>query len=285
MRTHQPSPAPVTPEPATAEPALIPEALSRRGFLRAAAFTGGGLAAASIAACAPAAAPVWTFSPARSTDPNAPAPSSSAMAAASPATSHDAGHSMAPATPAACGSTDIPPGWSEHDVDRPQRRPPLPRRPRPGPRDIYGAAVVARLADILGVEDDYPELQPKPAFVQVPQLVLTDVLEPLKPEIDGDVKVFRLTIDEIEQPIDELMPPVAALGYNAQWPGPTHPRQPGRQGPRHLHQQPQGDDRRPLPRRRVRRLLPGRRPVRHPEAVRARRDVRLRVHGEQRRAR
>ena len=35
------------------------------------------------------------------------------------------------------------------------------------------------------------------------------------------MKVFRLTIDEIEQQIDELKPPVAALGYNGQWPGPT----------------------------------------------------------------
>jgi len=35
------------------------------------------------------------------------------------------------------------------------------------------------------------------------------------------VKVFRLTIDEVEQHIDELLPPIAALGFNAQWPGPT----------------------------------------------------------------
>ena len=55
----------------------------------------------------------------------------------------------------------------------------------------------------------------------MPQLVLNDALSPLKPELDGDVKVFRLTIDEIEQHIDELEPPIAALGYNKQWPGPT----------------------------------------------------------------
>jgi FtsP/CotA-like multicopper oxidase with cupredoxin domain len=51
--------------------------------------------------------------------------------------------------------------------------------------------------------------------------VLTDALTPLTPEVDGDTKVFRLTIDEIDHRIDELMPPVKALGYNAQWPGPT----------------------------------------------------------------
>jgi FtsP/CotA-like multicopper oxidase with cupredoxin domain len=80
---------------------------------------------------------------------------------------------------------------------------------------------VAKLADILGVEDDYPELKQKPSFAQVPNLVLTDALSPVTPELDGDTKVFRLTIDEIEHPVDELTPPVKALGYNGQWPGPT----------------------------------------------------------------
>ena len=221
MRTHPSSPAPVTPQSAASEPAPIADSLSRRGFLRAAALTGGGIAAASIAACAPAAAPVWTFSPRRSGDPNAAAASPSPTAAASPALSHDPAHSMAPATPGAGGSTDIPPGWTEHDVTA-----------RNGVRrylgnlvpllgEIYPPAVVTRLADILGVEDDYPELQLKPSFAQVPNLVLTDALSPVTPELDGDRKVFRLTIDEIEHPIDELLPPVKALGYNGQWPGPT----------------------------------------------------------------
>jgi manganese oxidase len=55
--------------------------------------------------------------------------------------------------------------------------------------------------------------------------------------------------------IDELMPPVQALGYNAQWPGPTIRVNQGDTGPGHLQEQPQGDDRDPLPRRRVRGLL------------------------------
>jgi len=33
--------------------------------------------------------------------------------------------------------------------------------------------------------------------------------------------VFKLTIDDIDQHIDELLPTVKALGYNKQWPGPT----------------------------------------------------------------
>ena len=60
--------------------------------------------------------------------------------------------------PGPSGSTDIPPGWTEHDVTA-----------RNGVRrylgnlvpvlgDIYPPAVVTKLADILGVEDNYPEL-------------------------------------------------------------------------------------------------------------------------------
>ena len=195
-----------------------PKPLSRRGFLRAAAVTGGGLAAVSLAACAPAAAPAWTYGPGRpSADPNAPAPTGAATAA--PSMDHE---SPAPsAAPASSPPGDIPEGWSEHDI----RARHVVRRYLgnlvPALGGIYPEAVVTKLADILGVEDDYPELTAKPAFAQVPNLVLSDALSPVTPEIDGDVKVFRLTIDEMDWQIDELMPPVKALGYNAQWPGPT----------------------------------------------------------------
>ena len=43
---------------------------------------------------------------------------------------------------------------------------------------------------------------------------------PLEPTMDGDVKVFELTIDEIEHKIDARNDPVAALGFNGMWPGP-----------------------------------------------------------------
>jgi len=224
MRTH--SSPPVSNEPSaepSAEPAgeapVVPEALSRRGFLRAAALTGGGLAAVSLAACATPAAPVWTYGPGRSIDPNAPAPSEAPTA--SPSMDHaSAVPSVAPSA-SASPSTVIPAGWTDHDVNA--RR--VVRRYLgnlvPALGDIYPPAVVTKLADILGAADDYPELSQKPAFAQVPNLVLSDTLTPLTPELDGDVKVFRLTIDEMDWPIDELLPPVKAFGYNAQWPGPT----------------------------------------------------------------
>jgi FtsP/CotA-like multicopper oxidase with cupredoxin domain len=79
----------------------------------------------------------------------------------------------------------------------------------------------AKYADILGAAEGYPELEKKPAFAQVPQLVLNDVLSPLVPRVEGGVKVFDLTIDEMDWPIDEMKPPVQAFGYNRQWPGPT----------------------------------------------------------------
>ena len=57
----------VLPAPASDESDRTPftlNDLSRRGFLRGAALTGGGIMAATLAACAPAAAtPSWTYGP------------------------------------------------------------------------------------------------------------------------------------------------------------------------------------------------------------------------------
>jgi FtsP/CotA-like multicopper oxidase with cupredoxin domain len=193
--------------------------LSRRGFLRGAALAGGGLIAAGIAACAPAATGAgWTFGPTAS---DAAAATPTPAASAVPSASHDMASASPAATAAASPSGEIPAGWSEHDIAaRKVVRRYLGNLVTALPA-VYPAPVVAKLADILGAEEDYPELSQKPAFVQVPNLVLTDALSPLTPEVDGDTKVFRLTIDEIDHRIDELMPPVRALGYNAQWPGPT----------------------------------------------------------------
>jgi len=44
--------------------------------------------------------------------------------------------------------------------------------------------------------------------------------QPLEPRLDGDVKVFELSIDKIQHRIDALKDPIAALGYNRMWPGP-----------------------------------------------------------------
>ena len=204
-------------------PLLDDPSISRRRFLRGAALAGGGLIAAGLAACTTTTAPTWSYGPEGipSAAPGAPSPS------AEPSAAPSADHSMAPsaepsAAPSASAPTEgIPEGWTDHDINarRVVRRylgnlvTALPA--------IYPEPVVAKLADILGADEDYPELSQKPAFVQVPNLVLTDALNPLTPTLDGDIKVFNLTVDEIDWKVDELMQPVKALGYNEQWPGPT----------------------------------------------------------------
>ncbi len=228
MMTHDPVP--------TADPNPIDPSLSRRRFLRGAAVAGGGLVAASLAACAPSATAGWTYGPrassavaAASATPAAvasAAASAPASTAATTAMPTDAGHSMAPeATPAASASAvpvgDIPAGWSAHDVEAREKVRRYLGNLVPALKDIYGPAAYLKMATILGAEDDYPQLHEKPAFMQVPQAVLNDALAPLVPTVENGVKVFHLTIDEMEQHIDELLPPVAALGYNGQWPGPA----------------------------------------------------------------
>jgi len=220
-----PTPDPVDPSDPGATAAAA-AALSRRGFLRNAALTGGGLAAvAGLAACAPAATGAgWTFGPVLAAGSPAPssAPSAAASAAASaaPSASHDMTASPTPAasTPP---TGDIPAGWSIHDVEARDKVRRYLGDLVPALKGIYGPVAFAKMAQILGAADDYPALHQKPAFVQVPQVYLSDALKPLTPELDGDVKVFKLTIDEIQQHVDELLPPIAALGYNGQWPGPT----------------------------------------------------------------
>lgn len=201
--------------PAVSGTQLLPAELSRRGFLRGAAVAGTGLVAAGIAACTPntGGLPAWTYAPGAT--PAAPGSAAPATPAASAA-----GTAAPTATPAATGGA-IPAGWTEHDISARTVVRRFVGNLAPALKGVYGDAAFAKLVDILGADVAYPELEKKPAFVQVPQLVLTDTLQPLTPELDGDVKVFRLTIDEIFQAVDEMRPPIAALGYNKQTPGPT----------------------------------------------------------------
>jgi FtsP/CotA-like multicopper oxidase with cupredoxin domain len=216
-------PSAATP-PAVAEPAPLPteaasgdaidRALTRRGFLVGAALAGGGLAAATIAACSPLPTPAWTYGP--TLNPNAsgaPAPTPAGSAAATPAATGAIG------SPAPSGI--IPAGWTQHDIDARTVVRRYIGNLAPALKGIYGDAAFAKLADILAAGENYPELGKKPAFAQVPNLFLTDATAPLTPTVVGGVKEFRLTIDEIDQKIDEMKPPVPALGYNKQWPGPT----------------------------------------------------------------
>ena len=203
------------PDPAASGPGGLDASLTRRGFLRGAALAGTGLVAATVAACAPAGAPVWEYA----TSKPQPAPTTPP---ATPPPSEMPGMTTPPATPAPTEPVgEIPAGWSEHDV---KARDVVRRylgNLAPALASIYPEEVFNQLADILGAGDNYPELSQPPAWAQVPQLVISDIVSPLKPTLDGDVKVFELTIDEIEHQVDEKTPPKPLLGYNGQWPGPT----------------------------------------------------------------
>jgi FtsP/CotA-like multicopper oxidase with cupredoxin domain len=44
--------------------------------------------------------------------------------------------------------------------------------------------------------------------------------QPIQPRLEGSVKVFDMTIDQIQHRIDAVKDPIAALGYNGTWPAP-----------------------------------------------------------------
>ena len=211
--------APSVPGPASRESSVQPTAdrdwsLSRRGFLRNAALAGGGIAAATLAACTPVASPGWTLGP--TLNPNASGAPAPTPATPAPSAAGSAAPSGSPAP-----SGNIPTGWTSHDIDARTVIRRYVGNLAPALQGIYGDTVFNYLADMLAVGESYPELGQKPSFAQVPNLVLTDATAPLTPSVEGGVKVFRLTIDEIDQKIDEMKPTIAALGYNKQWPGPT----------------------------------------------------------------
>lgn len=200
--------------------------LSRRGFLRAAGVVGLTGVAASVAACTSATSPQWSFGPAAAA--TAAAPSAAASAAAPSASASAVAPSAAPSASAAAPSAspsqiaNLPAGWTAHDVAARQMVRRYVGNLAPALKGIYGDAVFTKMAEILGAADNYPELTQKPAFVQVPNLFVTDLLSPLKPTQDPDGYLrFDMTVDNFDWQVDELKPPVKATGYNKQWPGPT----------------------------------------------------------------
>ncbi|MGP1674618.1 MAG: multicopper oxidase domain-containing protein, partial [Candidatus Limnocylindrales bacterium] len=156
-------------------PGPIESALSRRGFLRAAAVTGGGLAAFGVAACAgPTPTSGWLAGPTQAPGASGGASVPPASPGASP--DHSAGPSVAPSA-----SPSASPGM-DHDAN--------------------ALAVVERF---LAGEGAAVEGQGN---------------QPLEPKIVDGVKVFDMTIEEMDHRIDAQKEPVKALGFNGTWPGP-----------------------------------------------------------------
>ena len=174
-----PSEVELVPNPdVTADGPLHVGPFTRRGFLRSAAIAGGGIVAASVAACAPAAAPGWSYPPATPAAAGSPGPSGAPAASAEPS-----------GQPAASPSMDHSPAPSGS----------------PGSGEDHDAAALAVVTRFLDGEYDQVEGAGN---------------QPKEPTLDGDVKVFEFTVDEIEHRIDAEKDPVKALGFDAMWPGP-----------------------------------------------------------------
>jgi FtsP/CotA-like multicopper oxidase with cupredoxin domain len=183
LETSQPTtPLPRTPESPDSNGER--SALSRRGFLRGAAATGAGLVAVGIAACAPAASATgsWAYGQGiPSANPSGQPAPSGAPASVAPSTGPTPMPSMDHGSPAPSGSPGASPA-PDHDAN--------------------AKAVVDRFLGGEGASLDGTGNQP------------------FEPKVDGDTKVFDMTVEEIQHKIDAQKDPVAALGFNGTWPGP-----------------------------------------------------------------
>lgn len=75
---------------------------------------------------------------------------------------------------------------------------------------------VGNLAGPLGMAEYLGEPEQDPEFTLVQH-----GNQPLTPTIDGDWKVFEMSVDQMDWQIDAMKEPVKALGFNKQWPGPA----------------------------------------------------------------
>ena len=109
-----------------------------------------------------------------------------------------------------------------------------------------------------------------------PRVVTPDVPD-LPFELDGNVKVFRLTSEVVKRKIAPFKT-IDAWGYNGSCPGPDNPDQSGRPRPRHFRKSPARIHHRSLARPRNSHRA-GRRPVDQPKTDPARRKIHIRIHG------
>lgn len=179
---------------------MVPVALgatSRRGFLRGALAVAGGTAAVGlIAACAPASGSAWSYAPLRTLTAAAATPET----AQAEGTEAEAVETTEPMTEEGVPAEPLPPGWTEHDMAAREKV----RR------------FVGNLAGPLGMADYLGEPEQDPEFTLVEH-----GNQPLTPTIDGDWKVFEMSVDQMDWQIDAMKEPVKALGFNKQWPGPA----------------------------------------------------------------
>lgn len=172
-------------EPTPAGPRVPSPLVARRTVIKGVALTAGGIVASSVAAACAAPGAGWTF------DPRSPGPD---LAGASPTTGPA---SPTPGASSPAVATAEP--TAGHSM-APETGAPATAMPS---HDDEAKAVMDRF---LGGE-----------WEQVPGYGN----QPITPTLDGDTKVFQMTIDPIVHRITATMDPVDALGYNSRWPGPV----------------------------------------------------------------
>ncbi|MFL5755571.1 MAG: multicopper oxidase family protein [Chloroflexota bacterium] len=161
---------------------VIERTLTRRGLLRAGAITGGGIIASTIVAC------------------TTPAAGGGAAVSSGVPTPPAAGSATPPRPGSAAPSASAP--AASHEAGHSAEPSTAPSgSPTAADHDANAKAVVDRFLAGEGAK-------------------LAPVSPPLAPRLEGGVKVFELTIDEIKHQIDGVKPPLDALGFNAMWPGP-----------------------------------------------------------------
>ena len=211
--------------------------------------------------------------------PADPWPTSAAGGSSAAPSSRAAASSRRPSLPARPGRPR--PAWTYGPIGAAGTPGPAPdRRPRPTPRWITAPARPAAAGVPAWARTTRTRLAVVKRFLDGESAAVEGAgNQPYgEPRLDGDIKVFELTIDKIKHRIDAEQEPIDALGFNGTWPGPRHRRRRGRPRPGDLHEQPRRVDRHPLPRPAAPERH-GRRSAHHPGPDPAGRVVHLRVHG------
>ena len=117
---------------------------------------------------------------------------------------------------AACAPVAAGPSWT-YGPAAASASPPAAGAASPTPSAHHSPAPSASAAV---VDHDAAALAVVERFLDGEAATLPAGGQPLEPRLDGDTKVFELTIDPIQHQIDAVKPPVAALGFNGVWPGP-----------------------------------------------------------------
>jgi FtsP/CotA-like multicopper oxidase with cupredoxin domain len=133
-----------------------------------------------------------------------------------------AGGGIAAVALAACAPVAALPAWSYAASGAPPAAPTASAGPATAPsiEPSHGAGHSPAASSSPAVDHDANAAAVIKRFLDGESATLPLSNEPLPPKVQGNTKVFELTIDEIDHRIDALKDPVKALGYNGVWPGP-----------------------------------------------------------------